>query len=50
MFGFLRQTDLGVATAGVPRSGTWNDFALANPTVREDCAAHLAKRLAAKQR
>jgi hypothetical protein len=29
--------------------GHFNDFALANPTVREDCAAYLAKRLAAKK-
>jgi hypothetical protein len=29
--------------------GHFNDFALANPTVREDCAAYLAKRMAAKK-
>ena len=30
--------------------GHLDDFALANPTVRQDAAAHLAKRLAAKAR
>jgi len=30
--------------------GHFNDFQLENPGVREDCAAYLAKRLAAKKR
>ena len=29
--------------------GHFNDFALDNPTVREDCAAYFAKRMAAKK-
>ena len=29
--------------------GHFNDYSLANPTVREDCAAYLAKRMAAKK-
>ena len=29
--------------------GHFNDFSLSNPTVREDCAAYRAKRMAAKK-
>jgi hypothetical protein len=29
--------------------GHFNDYSLVNPTVREDCAAYRAKRMAAKK-